>query len=465
MTSLVAAIACFAAGALFDVQTIELGDPSAHVFLSDVDTDSTTDLVILSEHALVAYPSARGYRPWHVEFEASVSAFDIYDLDGDHQPEIVAVSHDRVLQYAFGAEAGEPYQVLFEAETVFSGMSNTPMPRVLAVPYKGEVRLALPTEQALVLYARDGTAVAEFAFVASEVPSVFSERPFSYYSTTTRNRLGASASALTFHVSRSIRPAVELPEELMPASIPEADTTALRDKVCALGLEDSLQWDLSRLTPGPENRKWLLCAPNPPANRSTWIRVCEEIPSAVAGAEPEFKAGPKHRYPGAVLASEDDVPDFNGDVYADLVLWQTPRPGTSVDSLTRALTGRTWPIRLTVHLFQPDRNRHEPSPSAHIPLRVPVGWLLNIEEDSPVQNLVLRDFDGDKTTDLGVSTEPNRFEVWLYKDGGFGSAPNFEYTFPEAISGLVFKADLSGKGQTAVALRTPRALYVLRPSM
>jgi len=200
---------------------------------------------------------------------------------------------------------------------------------------------------------------------------------------------------------------------------------------------------------------------------STLIHVRTVLGDAGIHERSEAKIGPIRRYPGALFKREDDGwlskaytynPDFNGDGYFDLVLWDAPRPGVSIDSLVRTVMGRSWPVRVAIHLYVPDKARYDPKPAGMISAKVPINFFLN---RNPVANIAMVDVDGDGLTDLGFSTEPNNYHLWLAADG-FARDPDWTHTFGEPIKRVEFSADLSGNGRTSILLRGEKNLYLLQ---
>ena len=120
-------------------------------------------------------------------------------------------------------------------------------------------------------------------------------------------------------------------------------------------------------------------------------------------------------------------------------------------------------MRITLHLYAPDKRRYQPRATAAVTLATPVAWLMNPEQGVPVRNLTLRDFDGDGRTDLACNIDDRAFGVWMYQEG-FGAGPNEVHRFPHAIEGLALAEDLDGSGRTTIALRGENALHVLYPA-
>jgi hypothetical protein len=191
---------------------------------------------------------------------------------------------------------------------------------------------------------------------------------------------------------------------------------------------------------------------------ATVVRTCDVTVDADGFPDSVAVPGPARRYPGALALSTTDLPDFNGDGYKDLLLWNAPRPGISVDTLLRAMVGRNWPITLTTHLYSPSKGRFEPEAATALTFRIPVTWFLN--GPSPLRSPVFADFNGDKKTDLGMCTEEKEYSVWLYSDG-FAAVPDEKHTFTENITGIELTGDVAGNGKTSIVLRSDHYVYAL----
>ena len=118
---------------------------------------------------------------------------------------------------------------------------------------------------------------------------------------------------------------------------------------------------------------------------------------------------------------------------------------------------------MTVHVFLPEKGRYGARPAGHLSARVPIAWFLSMQDGRPLRNLVESDFDGDGRYDIGFSTGPKKFSVWLYREEGFAATPDYTRTFAESIERVAFCADLDGGGRPSLGVQTPTALYVLRP--
>jgi hypothetical protein len=414
---------------------------------------------VLDGRILTAYSNADSGPAPVLEFPEGTTAFDIADLDGDGVTEVVAICGDRIMRYRFPASgAAAPPEDLFQLHTQLSAAPAAPYPCVLVVKRENRALLALPCETTFELRELNGTPVSSCPICTDATKQASIGSPFSARSIDPPQ--AGPWNALEMAVDRLLEFNPELPPDLAPAPNPhpsERRGTRLHMRDAADQGEESWPW-FPLLTTGPASVR-VLYAFAPHDFRDTLVRVAE-AKSGEKGADP----GPPRKYPGTLVMVEDELPDFNRDGYVDLLLWKAPEPGMSVDALTRAVSGGTWPLDLTVHLFAPEKNRYEPKPAARIACKVPVGWFLTMEPEGPMRNCVLRDLDGDGRTDFACSTAPNRFAVWLYGETGFAAQPDFDREFPEPITALEFAQDLDGRGRASVGLRTQTALYLLRPS-
>ena len=100
MTPLIVAACGLCCGALFSVQTIPVEQPDAQCFFAEADGRGGVDLVVIDGHRLAVYPGAYAEETLSVQLDPECSAVDIDDIDGDGQPELIAVAGDRVLKYS-----------------------------------------------------------------------------------------------------------------------------------------------------------------------------------------------------------------------------------------------------------------------------------------------------------------------------------------------------------------------------
>jgi len=444
-------LVCTCLSALFEVHSMPAPFPNAQVLLANADGDATADVFIVDASRLVAYPSAADHAPVTIPLAEDTSAFDIADLDGDGRNEVIGVSRERILCYTILTEgAASPPRELFTLHTQFADVAGGPYPEIIVVKRVGHPLLALPCSEAIEMRGMDGTLLSRHPI--KEKTEIYSDSLFGF--------LLRSCGDLSIGVSMDRYPD---PQSALPDGL---SATLLEDAIKhrPYGYErpddrsEEPYWWFTLKTDGTAHLR-VLCSPGSPRHPVTNIRIREASSKEDDFLDKNITLGPERRYPGNLILSADR-PDFNHDGYVDLVLWNAPMPGMSVDALTRAITGGAWPLDIAVHLFSPEKKRFEPVPRAQISLTVPVLWFF---QRGPIQNEVFRDFNGDGRTDIACSNAKNTFAAWLFTENGFSRSPDFQYTFPEPISGLEFAADLDGKGRTSIGLRGEKNFYLLRP--
>ena len=460
------------AAPVFEPFAIPLTSNTTSVFLARADGDDVADVFLLDGRRMTIRLDAGG--TWRITLPEGAGAFDIADVDADGRSEILAVRGDEILLInalaATGAE--EPPRVLFKAESLYSARSVDPFPRVLVRTLNLQVCLVLPVPGAMNAYSLDGTLMEVFPVHASEsgAPQLGEG-----VDAVPLNRPGSAPPGETWlKFYQSIEMAPNLPAELAPAPASHFTTwsktpgieTPMPEGNFPSGMgegEYEGMWQCTSLQEDATRMRLLMCRTDDTGNTLVFLYDVPLISGELNWAEAE--RSPIRKYPGRVIGDTlDPVPqysqraDFNGDGYVDLVLADAPRPGTSVDSLVRTVLGRTWPLRVTVHLFAPEKDRFDPKPFGVIECKVPVTWFFG---RAPLRNVCVADFDGDKLSDLGFSAEESEFQVWLAADG-FGGEPDWSYKFPGPIQHIETTADLAGNGKMSLLIRCEKTLFLLR---
>lgn len=452
-----------AAAAIFEHETAPITQPGARAFAARGDVDSIADVFVQQANALTVYPSAGTRVPVAVSLEPGTSAYDVADIDGDSQPEIIAVCGTRLRAHPI-VPPGPPRD-LFEANTSLRDASAEPVPRVLAVAYQGRLVIALPCPEALQLRAPDGALIASFPTGPDAPQRVSLGSPFS--AAPLRRPQLTSGAGIEMRVWGRLESQPELPANLLPigrqypqykrAPFAQArgggDTSGGADDVWpSFALETAVGVKATRVLYAP--------APNNPGRTIIRLRQ-QKDPGSIS--DENTVTGPPRQYPGRCVVLDEDLPDFNGDGCADLFLWSAPEPVLSIDALTRAVTGRVWPVRLAAHLYAPQKQRFEPVAAGEIALDAPVAGFMAAEPArEPLANIVLRDFNGDGRTDFACSTTDTVFAAWLCKPAGFSKEPDFSLVLNEPVEAVEFRADLAQNGRTSLCLRTAGAFHILR---
>lgn len=464
-----AALLCvwfFGAGALFDVQTIPLPGTESTAFLAHADTDGRVDVFVIQAQTLFVHATEGKGQMRTMRLLDGTSAIDVADIDDDGRNELISVVGDRVFKHTIPSVTGEQSKIeeLFTCENLLATRSFgeagseyvQPYPWVLVGRQDKKVVIALPSDDGTELRTLEGESLEN---QGGKVPSA---EIFSAWSSNQQS-LGAGP-ALDFHVRYTVEPGAYL-TDTMGAAAADARPTRLGGPVQAYNAFDHgpASWPWFQLKRGQDDSKRVLFSYSQGATIDTVVRIRDRAkPNSGRGNK---KLGPVRRYPGMLLVARSGVPDFNGDGYADLLLWRAPKPGASVGVLSRAVTEQTWPLRLTVHLFMPSKMRFEAMPSTSIACRVPVAWVMASGFDAPLRSILLDDFNGDGRTDLAFSAAPRDYSVWLYGDNAFSKAPDFSRRFDEPIKRIEFSEELSADGTTSIGLRTATAIYLLRAEM
>jgi hypothetical protein len=448
------ALCALLGAAVFDVQTLPIANVEAQVMFAPADGDEVPDLFVIDNQTVTMYPS-RGGHPLALRLPEGTSVVDLFDVAGDGQVALLALHGGTVLKYELdeGGLAAGP-QLLFRASTPLNEPRPQPVPYVMGLMWEGRPVVALPEASRLVLRSLEGEEIAAFPISAAPGAGIDYSRPL-HVRSVEPNQVG-SGTALELRVSiiEDIEP--HLPDALAPPPQPLRSRPATLSHAREAAGGDPSTWPWFPLAADGDSPARVFYALEPPEFRDTLIRIGPLEAGEAAGAGQAF------RYPGALFAySEGSLPDFNGDGYTDLFLWKSPIPGISLDALTRAAVGGTWPLTTTIHLYAPEKGRFEPRPHSPIRHQAPVAWFMTTEQGSPLRNVVLNDFNGDGRTDFGCSDGPNSFAIWLYNDG-FSQRPDFRHSFPQPLGRLEATLDAAQDGVVALVFRSPSAFHVIR---
>ena len=447
--------------ALFEVHALPFEHNDAECFIAEAGERGAPGLFVLDGWRLSAHGNAEPEAAFTVELLPGTSAVDIADIDGDGLSEVVGICGERLVSYRLDGEGPAEPKDLFLLATQFAAPAAHPFLHVLVIKRDGEPLLALPCEATLELRRASGELVEQCPIGPDAPQHVTYGRPFAIWEVDPP-QVG-HAEALEFRVSRILASKPDLPDGLLPVEavgpvFQRATTRQARD---AAELEpDAWPWFPVRLDRRIPLRA--LYALTGPGHGDTLIRIQQPDPAGSEGRNGPVLTGPKRRYPGALLLIEDMLPDFNADGYTDLLLWKAADPTPTVDGMARAMMGGRWPLRVTMHLFAPDKERFAPRSAGSILLEAPLTWFLTSGSGAPLAHVALCDVDGDGATDFGCSTEDRTYSVWHCSGAGFAVEPDFYQVFDESIQEVVLQVDLDGYGRRSIVLRGEERFFVLK---
>ncbi len=445
----------------FTVSEIAIRQPGAHVFMAQLAEGGPPCLAVLDGSFLSFYSGIGAEPSFGLNLPPGASAVDVADIDADGRAEILAIEHGRVLRFdvvTAGAGAPADPRVLFEAASMISGPS--PYPSVMAIPWEGKAAIAIPLEGGMQIRSPAGEILADFPAESQAPPQFLFAAPFAAR-TVASAQAGSPGSSIEWVINASPDATPELPELLGPATPapPLSGRTGSPGLLREAGSRPPESWPWFSLRTGtgggPFERVHFALAP--PDYRGTSISIRRLGTGGPPTPDRAFSLSPARLYPGVLVAPRETLPDFNRDGYSDLLLWNTPTPGASIEGITRAVQEGSWPVLLSVHLFDPAQGIYAARPISLVRTGVPLSWFVELENGAPMRNLTLADFDGDGGCDLGLSNSPGSFSIWLYREG-FSNEPSFRRPFRQTIRATEVLASAS---RPAVVLRGATALFVL----
>lgn len=438
----------------FDIATVPAGGAHAEAFLAQGVADRA-DVYLLDGDELTRVPVAKPDGRRRVDL-GGISAFDIADLDGDGNAEVLAIRGAQVCRIALEGEPAEA-EVLFSRDTLFSGLDR-PFRHILAVPWEESTVLALPTAGALVLCDPDGTERARFDADASNATAALGS-PF--LALPAHPPQVAEPGGLEYRVSALQAYQPRLPEGVLPDTAPPA-------LLYRRGTQRQTREALER---PPESWPWFPLYVDATRTARVFHALADERTTVLRVRQPsvenpgaEVRMGAPRRYPGSLLWAGDALPDFDGDGAHDILLWQAAPLTPSVGAVTRGLMSHTWPLKLLLHRFDPAKKRYEPRPYGVIDAAPPVAWYLETPGEAPLRHLVLDDLNGDGRTDLAFAPAPGRYEVWLAGEKDVGAdGPSCLQQLSSPLRGIAFQGDMTGQGKVTLGLRTEEGLVLITP--
>ncbi len=453
-------VAALAVGVLsgFEVQSLPLPEDDPEVFLVRESTPGKRLFVVQDGRDLRAYP-LHGGPVLRASLPDGVRAYDLADFDGDGQTEILTTDGERVRSIGWtGGSDRDEIQELFTAPADLPSHFGMPYRYPLAFVRDGSIFLGLRHNRALGLWSRDGEQVGRYPESVSGSAFDLTE---SFHLSVSSSRPVESGGELAFTVGRFTAFEPVLPEDLRPAdavrALAPAPTPTVADVV---EYDDPERWPWFVVRRGDGTLVRAYYSRSPRRDPETLIAL--RSLSAEDDLNPLGEVTAPLRYPGLLVLSADEAPDFNGDGFGDLLLWQADQPTGSVDSVVRTLSAGTWPVRLTVHLYSPESGRFEPRAHTSRAYRQSIDLLYAVQEGPGW--LIARDFNGDGRADLALAGAQarNTLSIWLWGKPGLSGDADFSHRFDDPIERIRFVEDIEDAGRYSLGIETKGRLHVVR---
>ncbi|MEX2015019.1 MAG: hypothetical protein WD873_00185 [Candidatus Hydrogenedentales bacterium] len=445
-------------------QTEMDGSDSAQLFVAPLDDQGNRAIFLADSAQLLIFMPPDYDAPMRYALPAETAYLDVADVDGDGQTEVIIVAGQDV--YTAAPAAQLPLQRLAQLPAAAPSPTRGPIPTYIAHRANGGVVLRVP--------ARDGYQELPLLPDAATPALQDSEVQAAGQPTTETTAPSAADPGAVDHAF-SPAAAVELFAVTPPQTAPPDGVEYVMHPyggLAAAPLADAPQYQRSGTVAQardaadlpPEDWPWFylqsstgaaraLYALDPPDFDRTLLRI--------AARDAKRPLGPARMYPGAIVPPRDHPPDFNGDGWADLLLWRAPAPTFSLSSLTRWAQSGRWSLDLMVHLFDPSSMRYQARPAALLRTRVPLAGFLEPEAGLPVSLWVLNDFDGDGQDDLLLKTEPRRLDLWLFR-GQFADEPDAALELAEPVTQIEFSGPLQPNGPAILIVRTQTKRHLIR---
>ncbi|MCC6144521.1 MAG: hypothetical protein IT368_12010 [Candidatus Hydrogenedentes bacterium] len=451
------AVLHIALAGLFEVHEFQLPEVPLQVFVAPGDDAASLELFVLEPDRMHVYYDVNPKLHRVIPLPSDTTAVDIFDLNNDGVWEMLAVAGQDIYSFDLDPEPQSPGgEVLFRQATTLGTPTGLPFLHVMGIEWKGQRVIGLPTEESYQLHRRTGEIAAAFA-IGIDAPHRAHLRPFNSWVITPPQV--APPAGIEIRVSRIHEVEPQLPDELLPLETWGPLYRAQSDLRAGQAYHAQVErWPFFPLVRQGDDFNRAYFAFDDTRHQNTVVRIQQRD-----DARGEVNLSPPRRYPGYVLeAAAASPPDFNGDGYADLALWQTPEPAPTLGTLTRTAMRGNWPVRVTAHLYDPMHKLFSAKAASAVKIDVPLAAFLGGWGHVPVEHLLLDDFNLDGETDLAIMPDPERFLVWSYGESGFenGGGDN-EMHFDQPVEDLVFSGRLGEERGYGIGLQAQDRLFLL----
>lgn len=441
----------------FEVKVLPLPAPHAIAFLAHADSDGKADVFFVQGRTLTLYPSTKPDRPVTFQFPDTIALFDVADMEGTEQTGLIGLGNHSAYVWPLPDPNISPPKTLFTFEQTLWEEGSTPRPTVLCVPKEGKNAILIPGETALEWHMMDGTLLGTMPLNKEK------DQINTWISSNTGVRLPHPKQ-------ESWRAQIAISSPYEPEMLPELKNMMPKesyDNRRFLRTDDGEWWVLPVRKSDNMVKEALICSSTKPSLR-TEIKIrmadrkADDQTNYMADRAYAANTSSEHRYAGRFFMPYYNMPDFNGDHFADLVLCSDPLPKTSINAITQTIMAGSLPITISVHLFLPEQNQFDGKTSSQLSFRLPLQEFLF--EGGYYGGVIMEDFNNDGRTDYAAKIAGNKYAIWLYREEGFAQEPDYVYPLSGNLESVRYNKKVNRDGRSAILLRTEKTLYVITAS-
>jgi hypothetical protein len=432
----------------FNVQQYSAESENATLYILPSIVSSAPDIVILDDTALTLHRSNSASKTLSHTIPNNTLFFDLIDTDKNGVPELFVLTPDEIRHYP--ASNNQTTVQLFPITPSLPWSVKQPFLHPLIFPYNDTHLVAIPDRENFILKNLDGKKISSLPKLISDTHSLFSI-PIE------PNQL-APQGAFEFRIDSLLSTLVSVPQELRSKTPKRSFTTVTPRQLRDSEQLEFNQWPSFPLEPDSDTPTKVVYASYPPEHINTVIRIKRKLPRNTPTTAEPYRYSSKRIYPGMIGISEAGLPDFNNDGFNDLLLWKIPMPGQSVSSLINSVQAQTWPLEISIHLYNQSKGIYEARPTARIKLTVALQYILTRQNQSPLHNLSFEDLNGDGNSDIVFSPRPNQISAWLFDDS-LNNTPDYTSEFSDEVTLITIHRTNTRNHINSVLLRGKRSIY------